>query len=332
MQLFKAISNLALSLRKNIPGYHSFWTEPMDNVALSDPEIACLIAGALYYKQHSGPMHLITDQRGYEYLSRLKILSLYDSIRELKVPRTINPKIFWAAGKIFAHRMMPCPSTSIDMDAVLWRPMPLFTLDSAIALHTEPKDWPHYATYRPEFNGPWDCANDEDVVPVNTGVLSFRNEALKTRYINMAVEFMEEHSRRNTASVHSTGQIGSGYVGGQCFVEMVYAEQTMLSVAAGRQHGIGTIVEYDRFIDHVIDNPIAMHLWNSKRGYLLHEKARETFVQNMISIVARDFPRAKRIIRGSGLAEFKVRDGNLGSVRYSKVGDWTLPGEEQESL
>lgn len=332
MQLFKAISNLALSLRKKIPGYHSFWTEPMDNVALSDPEIACLIAGALYYKHHSGPMHLVTDQRGYEYLSGLKVLSLYDEIHELKVPNTINPKVFWAAGKIFAHRTMPCPSVSIDMDAVLWKPLPRFTLDSATALHTEPKDWPHYATYRPDFEGHWDSPSGADVVPVNTGILAFRNESLKTQYIDMSIAFMEEHSHRKMSSVHTTGQIGSGYLGGPCFVEMVFAEQTMLSIAAGHKHGVGTIVEYDRFIDHVADNPIAMHLWNSKRGYGQHDKARDIFVHNMIGIIMRDFPRAKRIIRGSGLANFRVRDGNLGSVRYSKIGDWTLPGEEQESL
>ena len=107
---------------QNVPGYHSLWTQPMDKVEMKDYELISLIASVLYYRSHSGPMYLVADKRGIDYLNSLRLTALYDKVIELKTVDGINHKVFWAAGKIFAHRQMPCPSVSVDIDAIIWKP------------------------------------------------------------------------------------------------------------------------------------------------------------------------------------------------------------------
>jgi hypothetical protein len=327
MSLLGFLKNMTLLARK-MPGYHSFWTEPMSKVQMQDYELVSLIASVLYYKSHSGPMYLVSDRRGIDYLNSLKLTALYDKVIELQVDKTINSKIFWAAGKIFAHAQMPCPSISIDMDAIVWKPIRVFNSSVAVALHTEPTDWPPYGRSWPSIKGPWSSVDASKVDPVNTGIVAFLDQKFKTGYIDASLSFMREFSRSGLKSEKVDWTHGPSYID-----EMVYAEQMMLSLMAkSSKRSIKTVASYDRFADHMSENSIVTHLWNSKRGYRDHSRARDAFLHDMIEMLLHDFPESRKFIASSGIATLAVRDSNTGAIRYSKQGEWVLPGEEIEHL
>ena len=320
------LRNLSLWFR-HVPGYHSYWTAPLDTVVLSDFELVSLLASALYYRSHSGPICLVTDRRGIDYLNGLKLTALYDKVIELKVDPAINPKIFWAAGKVYAHRAMPTPSVSIDIDAIVWQPVHhTFKSHAGVALHTEPTDWPPYSQRWSEIRGPWSSVDLRTVDPVNTGILAILDEKFKEQYVSASISFMTQFSLANPG--HGAAKQGPSYVD-----EMVFAEQMMLSLMAKKANvSLGNISGYDRYSDHMVENRKVTHLWNSKRGYRDHTRAREAFVHSMIDGLLRDFPESRKFIASSGIATMAIRDPNAGAVRYSKPGEWVLPGEEVEYL
>lgn len=294
---------------------------------MADYELITLIASVLYYKSHSGPMYLVTDRRGLDYLNSLKLTSLYDKIIELHVNKDINPKIFWAAGKIYAHSVVTTPSISIDMDAIIWQPIHKTVKPcDAVALHVEPSDWPPYTKKWDDIQGPWSVVDSRAVEPVNTGVLALLADPLKYQYIEAAESFMVNFSRSNQQGHKAEFSHGPSYVD-----EMVFAEQMMLSLIAKKLGArIRSISSYDRFSDHMVENRKVTHLWNSKRGYRSHSRAREAYVHDMIDRLLKDFPESRKFIASSHIATMAVRDSNTGAIRYSKPGEWILPGEEVE--
>ena len=300
----------------------------MDKVEMKDYELVSLIASVLYYKSHSGPMYLVADKRGIDYLNSLRLTALYDKVIELKTVDGINHKVFWAAGKIFAHKQMPCPAVSVDIDAIVWKPVHK-TYDSsvAVALHTEPSDWPPYKNRWP-LKGPWSDVREDSVVPVNTGILAFLDEGFKNEYINASMKFMQDFCAQGLTSNCTSWTTGPSYVD-----EMVFAEQMILCLMAKKLgKKLSTVTSYDRFSDHMTENSKVTHLWNSKRCYQEHSRARDAFIHDMIEMLLHDFPESRKYIASSGIATMAVRDSNTGAVRYSKQGEWVLPGEEIEHL
>lgn len=328
MSVLGFLKNMTLLARK-VPGYHSLWTQPMAKVEMQDYELISLIASVLYYKSHSGPMYLVADRRGIEYLNSLRLTALYDKVVEMKVDTSINPKVFWAAGKIFAHAQMPCPSVSVDMDAIVWKPV-YKTLDAsaAVALHTEPSDWTPYTNKWPSIMGPWSDIDTNQVSPVNTGILAFLNDKFKEDYTQACFSFMRDFSNSKLSSQKVDWTHSPSYID-----EMVFAEQMILALMAKKTgKKIKTVTSYDRFSDHMAENSMVTHLWNSKRGYRDHSRARDAFIHDMIDMLLHDFPDSRKFIASSGVATMAVRDSNTGVVRYSKQGEWVLPGEEIEHL
>jgi len=287
-----------------------------------------LIASALYYKSHSGPIHLVTDSAGQAYFKRLQLLPLYDMVINLVVPEDINPKIFWAAGKIYANAQLDTPFVSVDMDAILWQPIHRVIGDvSAVALHTEPSEWSAYKKTWKDLPGPWLEVDLSKVTPVNAGVVAFLDNSFRDEYVQSAIRFMKAHTAKN-APINTLVWDGPSYID-----EMVFAEQMMLGIVAQKSgHTIRTIGSYDRFTDHMVPNKKVSHLWNSKRHYKKYPKAREAFMQQMISTILRDFPAARKYIAACGIADVAIMDPNSGTIRYGHMNEPILPGEEREYL
>ena len=322
------IKNMTLFARK-IPGYHSFWTEPMSKIEIPDYELVSLIASVFYYKAHSGPMYLVADRRGIDYLTSIRLIALYDKVIELEVDNKINPSIFWAAGKIFSHAQMPCPSVSVDMDAIVWKPVYHVANSSvAVGLHTEPNDWPTYRNKWPSIVGPWSNVNPKGVEPINTCIIAFLDSDFKKQYIDSCLLFMRSLSSLNISSQKINWIHGPSYVD-----EMVFAEQMILPLIAKKMNRlITTVTSYNRFNDHISENSKVTHLWNSKRSYRDHFRAREAFIHDMIDMLIHAFPKSRKFIASSGIATIAIRDSNTGAIRYSKKGECVLPGEEIEYL
>jgi hypothetical protein len=170
--------------------------------------------------------------------------------------------------------------------------------------------------------------NPKGVEPINTGLLAFLDADFKKQYVDSCMSFMRDFSSSKISSQKVDWTHGPSYVD-----EMVFAEQMILPLIAKKmRRSIKTVTSYDRFSDHMSENSKVTHLWNSKRGYRDHSRAREAFIHGMIDMLLHDFPDVRKFIASSGVATMAVRDSNTGAVRYSKQGEWVLPGEEIEHL
>jgi hypothetical protein len=176
----KAVCNLYFKERI---GFHTIWTRPSGVPALADFEILTLVVSALSWKKHNGPIWLYTDQLGAAWIHSLGLGWLYDRIHVIldDIPETIDAKLFWAAGKLYAYKHAPVPAVSIDYDAIIWKKLPVYWFNEVVALHPEPTSWGGYKTAPiQQFFG--DTTMNWETDSLNAGVLVFNDEKLKNRY------------------------------------------------------------------------------------------------------------------------------------------------------
>lgn len=254
-----------------LPGYHVFSTLPLKArdpdapVRMSAPELLTLRLSALCWRRYNGPISLITDPAGAAYIRAEGLDTLYDGI-QIVLPKSnlgIPSQKFWAAGKLLALRNLPLPCVILDMDLIVWEPLPLNGSPLAAA-HTEPLNplvYPPPETFRisPRYRLPaqW----DPDAEPLNTAILYMADPALRDRYTDSAICFMqyERHTPDN---------------GVWC---MVFAEQRILAMCAAEM-GIRaqTFLHYDRLDE---PQPLITHLWTGKQFLSMDKEAGERFIR-----------------------------------------------------
>lgn len=270
------MQNLAAPLsgapRREVPltAYHVLSTLPFfsrnpgKEFALEEFEILTAKLSALCWRRYNGPVFMVTDPAGAKYLREKKLDVLYDGVKVLLSmdEQGIPAGRFWASSKILALGKLPLPCVILDMDLIVWEPLPLENVALAAA-HTEdlfPEIYPPLSTFRlsPRYHFPqW----DETVEPLNTSILYMADENLRDHYVRNAVAFMqyERHSPDN---------------GARC---MVLAEQRILAMCAA-ELGIRfqTFLDYDH-----LDAPQSLitHTWSGKGILRGQEDARTRFIQ-----------------------------------------------------
>ena len=104
---------------------HPEGTYSMDKFELYSAAIS-----ALNWRSFGDKINLVT--------SRIVAMSFWNSVQDV-IPDNlegINPKMFWAAGKLFALREVPSPVAMIDTDFILWE-RPDFPENRIVAAHRE---------------------------------------------------------------------------------------------------------------------------------------------------------------------------------------------------
>jgi hypothetical protein len=308
------------------------------NRPMADYEVATMALSALAYRVLvGGKMILATDQAGYEYVTKTGLDALYDEIRVVTVPDWVDTQIFWAAGKIFALSQLVddrCPVVSIDLDAVLnARLNPLYDLH---ILHKEPQSWDAY-----RWNPMWQrlaslTATDREIelpprwVPYNTAVAGFFCNDLLDEYVRVATKMMRNPPRVLGVTVPAaSGKLIP-------VTAMVTAEQLALSAVAQMLGSrVAEITKLDTEKDHPAPSAKVFHLWNSKRFYDQHGRAREAYLTTVMEEIYQIILRAPRMemavqqmLHATNLPTIRVVDGNVGAVRWSHAGEWIGPGEE----
>src|SRR5262249_22642066 len=151
---------IAPAVRSGMLHFHSYWTRPLfeagenpasRHIEVWEYEALTWLLSALQIRRHS-PLRLITDSRGLEVVRNTRLDWLYTggiSTALDEIPNTVDPNLFWAAGKIFAWQAVDEPAVSVDTDAVLWSPINVSA--PAMALHIEDTQWPWYECNRAEF-------------------------------------------------------------------------------------------------------------------------------------------------------------------------------------
>ncbi len=283
--------------------FHSFWmapqrdgTNPADRIPmrLDDYEALTWLASALAAKQ-LGPVRLITDDGGLEFVRRVGLDRVYDggiSTALNAVPDDIDPLLFWTAGKIFAWTLIDEPAVQLDPDAILWGPLP--SGPDVQMLHEENPLWPDYRGNRDRFNpdGLDDDGWDWDIRPCNAGIVAFRDPAKAREFAESALQIMSTFSRRSR---------DLGYWGlsrATDFAEApVFVEQRFLPMLARRRGWtLGTLGEMKPHVAHLESNPLCCHLWHSKSFYLECREARAALVNHLADRLWSHHPESREIL------------------------------------
>ena len=108
---------------KDIEGFHILWTAPYfekskdDTYSMQDYELLTMILSALMWRKMNGPITLYGDARAIDYVEGQGLSHIWNGgIKEIQVPDSISPGVFWAAGKLYALKGAHMRAVMVDLD------------------------------------------------------------------------------------------------------------------------------------------------------------------------------------------------------------------------
>ncbi|MBQ2957460.1 MAG: hypothetical protein IJE08_13480 [Clostridia bacterium] len=266
--MFAPLSDLPRS-QQPVPACHVFLTAPFYRMCGHEPYSMSLHEqwtarlSALLWKRYNGPIHLITDNDGARYFHEIGLDQAYDSVQtDLWDCYGLNQEKFWASGKLLALERLQAPCMIIDMDLLVWRPLPLRgeALAAAHIEHLSDRVYPDtdYFIMSPKYQFPSDW--DYTAEPLNTSLLYLGHEELRKEYLREAFRFM-----RYERDTPDNGSI--------C---MTFAEQRILAMCAARRKlNPKVFLDYDNLI---AAQPLITHTWSAKRLISRHPDVEAIFV------------------------------------------------------
>lgn len=263
-------------------GFYSIWSRPYLNNTkekefwMHDYDILTMVLSNEMWKKHNGKTMIIADKEALSYLDSKNLLELFDNGHlELEVDKTIDSHMFWAAGKLFALKMLKEPTVMIDLDLIIWKNIDNMLFDSDIlVIHREensPNIYPDFELFelKDGYNLPKDF--DKEVLPCNTALLYVKDIEFLNKYCDQAIEFMN-----NCVST------------GDNLNRMVFAEQRLISIMAKK---------YNKEIKSVF--PLASdigvqdyftHVWGHKNILKYNYEERKNFCLKIMKRLYDEFP------------------------------------------
>lgn len=266
---------------------HSTWSKPRlyssGGFFVEDFDILTTILSALKWRELNGHIKMVTDTDGYEFYNSHGMTGIWDEITtELDdMPQTIDPEMFWAAGKLFALSQNASPVAVIDTDFIVWERIAFNTLGDLTVIHREelsPGTYPDPDTFSFKNDYSLDTSLDYSVRPANTAFYVIKSDILKDEYTGAAFDFME-----NSA-------------GCDRLTYMVFAEQRLLAMTA-KQLGIqiGEFSDMERLFR---DGARAFtHTWGMKEQMRRDPDLRRSFCLRCIRRILSDFPEYKNMLK-----------------------------------
>lgn len=265
---------------------HSNWSKPRiyscGHFFLDDFDILTTILSALKWREKNGTITMITDRTCFEFYSSRGMECIWDEITtELDdIPATINPEVFWAAGKIFALAKISAPAAVIDTDFIVWDRLAFNKLGDITVIHSEnisENIYPDMRSFKMKNGYSFEPALDWTRPPSNTAFYVIKNDRLRSEYTSAAIEFM------NCAD------------GSDKLIYMVFAEQRLLSMTA-KKTGISldTFSNLPRLFqngDHCFT-----HTWGMKQQMRNDNGLRHDFCRRCIKRITSDFPEYKDML------------------------------------
>lgn len=243
-----------------IVGYHVLSTSPILSAnsaaayKMRDYALYTAMLSALLWKKYNGPIHMVTDRVGYNFLKDTQLFSIYEKVLPVLDERNsgISHERYWASSKVQALKMMTAPCALIDMDMLVWEPLHLerYQLAGTHTEHINQKIYPPltYFHYSSDYSFP--AGWSSEVEPINTSILYIADEEFKKYYTMQSIRFMQSEMETPNDGV----------------VCMVFAEQRILAMCA-EEKGIAahTFLDFDRLCE---PQSLVTHLWACKQ--LLH--------------------------------------------------------------
>ncbi|MCM1298843.1 MAG: hypothetical protein NC203_07250 [Firmicutes bacterium] len=256
-------------------------------------ELYSAALSALSWRSFGDEITLVTDKRGREYIEKIGIADIWNSVQDI-IPddlEGINPKMFWAAGKLFALREVNAPVAMIDTDFILWE-RPNFPENRITAAHREnlnPSVYPSFDYFK--FKRSFSLEGmDKNVLPMNTAFLYLPEEDFKQYYVNRSIAFMKSAADTDD------------YL---CY--MVFAEQRLLSICA-EEKKIGSQVLMDKD-ELFFPREDFTHLWGAKQVMRSNVGQLHDFCQRARERIRKTFPDYEHLIGKIEAAEWKRTNG-----------------------
>lgn len=195
--------------------FHSIWSKPSKNSQYSPQyfEILTAVLSALEWKKHNGRISMVCDSSVADFLYSNHLESAWDEIIISldDIPDSINPKNYWAAGKLFALSLFDTPIVGIDTDFIVWKKLnfkaPLYVIHKE---ELTPECYPDLPEFKKLAQG-----FDFSVKASNTAFFYINNSDFLKLYTDTAISFMKNYSP-NGISLPS----------------MLFAEQRLFSMCA----------------------------------------------------------------------------------------------------
>ncbi|MCL2070698.1 MAG: hypothetical protein FWH07_00495 [Oscillospiraceae bacterium] len=225
------------------------------------------------------------DTGGAEYFCKMGLSDLWNEM-VITIPTDldgINPKMFWAAGKLFALRETDCPVLMLDTDFIAWQLPELPGMSEAsciVAAHREPlspRNYPDISHFKTTPDYSFDTALNFTVQPLNTAFLYMNDNEFKQYYIGCSMEFMK-----------------SALPCDDYLTYMVYAEQRLLAVLAEHKGiKVKAILEYNQLS---LPQKRYTHTWGAKQFMQNNPTELERFCKKCRNRIRNDFPEWEHII------------------------------------
>ncbi|MCL2036465.1 MAG: hypothetical protein FWG83_03655 [Oscillospiraceae bacterium] len=247
-------------------------TKPNAPVALDKFELYTAALSAITRRSAGNKTLMYCDSCGAEYFERIGLCDLWDEVKPTLPDdlEGINPKMFWAAGKLFALKSTSCPVLMLDTDFIAWS-LPELKGD-VVAAHREdilPHIYPELDRFKIKRDD-FDLRLYSHVQPLNTAFLYMNNAEFKRYYVDFAIEFMKTSEDCDDYLTH-----------------MVFAEQRLLAILAEtRGMEVGTVIEWGQ----QLNQGRYTHTWGAKQRMREIPSECERFCEKCRVRIRRDFP------------------------------------------
>lgn len=243
-------------------------------------DLYCTVLSALLWRKYNGKIIMLADSNAYFFYKSLGLEKVWDELKQ-EIPddlESINPVMFWAAGKLLSLRSIKAPCVMLDTDFLVWKKLELGkTITAAHREDLSPNVYPpvSYFDMKPGYG--FKNEFNESVLPLNTAFLYIPDESFKQFYISRAIEFMK--SARNSAD----------YL---CY--MVFAEQRLLAMCADYlKQPVSVLLDKDLLF---YEQDSFTHLWGAKQVMRESGKEQELFCRRCADRILNDFPEYKYAI------------------------------------
>lgn len=257
---------------------HVNWSAPLiskgvQKYELEDFEILTTILSALNWKKNGGSIKLYADKTAIDYYKQIGIYDIWDTIEELSVPDSVDPDVFWAAGKLFALSNEEAPIAIIDTDFIVWDVSYINKIKDCAVIHFEnlaediypPKDY-----FKMSDRYIWQGFN-WNLCAANTAFVIFKNKRLLKAYTRYAIEFMQNAKKTDDYLRY-----------------MTFCEQRMLPMVADLVGAdIIELMHYDALFGD--ENKSFTHIWGMKQKMRNDEKLRDDFCKRCVKRIITDF-------------------------------------------
>ena len=262
--------------------FHSFWSEPNrcrnnGQIRFPDYEQLTAILSASEWQRHSGKIRMITDTEGAQFFQTIGLSNFWNeidvSLDHLK--DTVDPFLFWAAGKLYALQQMQAPCVMLDTDLILWENVEEFLKETDLtAAHPEPLNpevYPDRSVFHLkqgyQFPEEWDFTLEA----ANTAFLFIRDQEFLNYYTGEAIRFFQNVEIGDLNPVTA----------------MCFAEQRVLPMCAKAR---GRRMSFLMDLYGVDEQEFVTHTWGFKQILEEHSEAREEFCMRCVRRLMLDYP------------------------------------------